>query len=422
MVTNITNIIKVGKVKLVNIDTMIIPNFLKENLNNTNMQNTIEKTHKRIDVVDCLRGFAVVGIIMLHYLEHLNFYSFPEPSAFEQGLWDTMWYLFSSKMYAIFALLFGLTCFIQHRNQKERGYDFRPRFAWRMVLLFLWGLLDLVFFNGDVLVTYSVLGLLLIPFVRASDRTVIIAAFVLYCQPIEMVYVTLGLLNENTRPMDLGLGSMWGELFTPCAEGGFLDVAKANLTYGLQLNYGWALEHGRLTQTLLFFLIGMLLGRKGLFANTESNAAFWRKAIQWAALLFASMQILLNTVSFTEMQPAVGQGLETLITAWRNFAMTTFYVSCFTLLYYHSKASKALTHLSFIGKMSLTDYLLQSIIGSFLFYNWGLSLHLVSSHGISFLLGIATVICLYIFCRYWTKHHRRGPLEQIWSKLTWVNK
>lgn len=70
--------------------------------------------------------------------------------------------------------------------------------------------------------------------------------------------------------MDLGLGHLWGELFKPCANGGFLDVAKANLMYGLQINYGWAIEHGRLTQTLLAFLIGMLLGRKRLFIN-EGN-------------------------------------------------------------------------------------------------------------------------------------------------------
>jgi len=91
-------------------------------------------TSKRISVVDSLRGFAVVGIILIHFLEHLNFYSYPEPSAFDTGIWDTVFYLGSSKMYAIFALLFGLSSFIQHDNWAKRGEDFRWRFAWRMVL------------------------------------------------------------------------------------------------------------------------------------------------------------------------------------------------------------------------------------------------------------------------------------------------
>ena len=48
---------------------------------------------QRINVVDSLRGFAVVGIIIIHFLEHLNFYAFPEPTAFDQGLWDTVFYI-----------------------------------------------------------------------------------------------------------------------------------------------------------------------------------------------------------------------------------------------------------------------------------------------------------------------------------------
>lgn len=377
---------------------------------------------ERISVVDSLRGFAVVGIILIHFLEHLNFYAFPDPTPFEQGLWDTVFYLGASKMYAIFSLLFGLSCYIMHHNQEKKGYDFRPRFAWRMLLLFLWGLLDLVFYNGDILVTYSVLGLFLIPFVKASDKVVWIAAYILLFQPIEIVYIILGLADPATLPMDLGLGHLWGELFKPCATGGFLDVAKANLMYGLQINYGWAIEHGRLTQTLLLFLVGMMLGRKRMFIDEGNHLQLWKKVCIGSVFVFAWMQLLLNTVSFDEMQPAVGQGLETLITAWRNFAMTAFYVSGITLLYYKTRCRAAIDHLKYIGKMSLSDYLIQSIVGSFLFYNWGLALYHVCSHGYSFLLAIVFLVALYFFCRFWTTRFRRGPLEEIWYRATWLGK
>lgn len=377
---------------------------------------------QRISVVDSLRGFAVVGIILIHFLEHLNFYAFPDPTPFEQGLWDTVFYLGSSKMYAIFSLLFGLSCYIMHHNQEKKGYDFRPRFAWRMLLLFLWGLLDLVFYNGDILVTYAVLGLFLIPFVKASDKVVWLVALVLLFQPIEIVYIILGLADSTTLPMNLGLGHLWGELFKPCATGGFLDVAKANLMYGLQINYGWAIEHGRLTQTLLLFLVGMMLGRKRMFIDEGNHLQLWKKVCIGSVFVFAWMQLLLNTVSFDEMQPAVGQGLETLITAWRNFAMTAFYVSGITLLYYKTRCRAAIDHLKYIGKMSLSDYLIQSIVGSFLFYNWGLALYHVCSHGYSFLLAIVFLVALYFFCRFWTTRFRRGPLEEIWYRATWLGK
>lgn len=376
--------------------------------------------NQRISVVDSLRGFAVVGIILIHFLEHLNFYAFPEPSAFEQGLWDTVFYLGASKMYAIFSLLFGLSCYIQHHNQEKRGVDFRPRFAWRMLLLLLWGVLDLVFYNGDILCTYAVLGLFLIPLVKASDRVLLIAATILFFQPIELVYLVLGLINPETQPMDVGIGALWGETYRACANGSMLDVAITNLSCGFQINFGWAIEHGRLTQTLFLFILGMWLGRRRLFIDEGNNLLFWKKAMMWAISLFVFTQLLLNTVSFGVMVPAVGQSLEILITAWRNFAMTIFYVAGITMLYYRTKARHTIYQFSYIGKMSLTNYLLQSIIGAFLFYNWGLSLYQVCSHGYSFLLGIGLCICLYFFCRFWAKRFRRGPLEELWARATWL--
>lgn len=375
---------------------------------------------QRISVVDSLRGFAVVGIILIHFLEHLNFYAFPEPTPFEQGLWDTIFYIGASKMYAIFSLLFGLSCYIMHHNQEKQGYDFRPRFAWRMVLLFGWGLLDLMFYNGDILVTYSVLGLLLIPFVKRSDKVLLITACILLLQPIELAYIIMGLIDPTTQPLDLGTGHFWREVFQPCASGGFLDVAKANLMYGLQIIYGWAIEHGRLTQTLVAFLVGMLLGRRRLFIDEGDHMQVWKKVCLWSVAVFACAQLLLSFISFDGMQPALGQGLEILLTAWRNFAMAAFYVGGLTLLYYRTRLRTAIDHLKYIGKTSLTDYLLQSAVGAFLFYNWGLALYHTCSHGYSFLLAIAFLVVLYLFCRFWTTHFRRGPLEEIWYRLTWL--
>lgn len=375
---------------------------------------------QRINVVDSLRGFAVVGIIIIHFLEHLNFYAFPDPTPFEQGLWDTVFYLGASKMYAIFSLLFGLSCFIQHHNEERRGGDFRGRFAWRMLLLFCWGMLDLVFFNGDILCTYAVLGLCLIPLVKARDWVLALVAAVLFVQPVEVAYEVMGLVHPDTQMMDVGLGAMWGALYEPCANGGFLDVAKANLTYGLPLNFGWALEHGRLTQTLCLFVIGMLAGRKRLFLNEGQNSRVWKRLMVLAIVLYGATQTLLLTVDFGRMPEAVSGCLQIQVTAWRNFAMMTFYVVGILLLYYNTRLRRAIEPLACIGKMSLTDYLLQSIVGGFLFYNWGLALYHVSSHGISLLLGIAFCLVLYVFCRMWAKRFRRGPLEELWARAMWV--
>lgn len=373
----------------------------------------------RISVVDSIRGFAVIGIILIHFIEHMNFYAFPELTPFDVGVWDTVFYLGGSKMYAIFALLFGLSCYIQHHNREQRGEDFRLRFAWRMLLLFGWGMLDLVFFNGDILCTYAVLGLLLIPLVKARDAVLYVVAIILFFQPIELIYIVAGLLDSSTQPMNLGSGHYFGAVFAPCIEGGFLDIAKANLQNGLQINFLWSIEHGRLTQTLLLFVVGMMLGRKRLFIDEGGNMLFWKKAILlWAIPLFAVSQVMLCLLNFDDMQPCVGFSLELLFTSWRNFAMMSFYVAGLTLLYYKTPIRIAIHHLSYIGKMSLTDYLIQSAVGGFLFYHYGLELWKVCGHTRSLLLGIAFCICLYFFCRFWCKHFRRGPLEELWARAT----
>ena len=94
----------------------------------------------RIEVVDALRGFAVMAIILVHNLEHFIFPVYPtDPPGWlhilDQGTFGVVFALFAGKAYAIFALLFGFTFYIQTSNQKKLGKDFGYRFLWRLVLL-----------------------------------------------------------------------------------------------------------------------------------------------------------------------------------------------------------------------------------------------------------------------------------------------
>lgn len=382
------------------------------------METTSQST--RINVVDCLRGFAVCGIIIIHFLEHMNFYSFPDLTALDQGIWDTVFFLGASKMYAIFALLFGFSCYIQHHNQEKEGKDFRGRFAWRMLLLFAWGMIDLFFYNGDILCTYAVIGLLLIPLVKVPDKILVILAIFFFLQPVEIVYEILGAINPSIPPMDLGIGPLWAAVFEPCANGSLFDVGRAGIRYGLQINFGWSIENGRFTQTYFLFIVGMLLGRKRLFIDEGDNLKTWKKILIASVISFAVFYPLWKILPGYVGNRTIAHSLDVQLNMWRNFSMMAFYVSSLVLLYYKTKAQKAIAHLSFIGKMSLTDYLLQSFVGGFLFYNWGLGLYRISGHTMSFGMAIAFLFLLYLFCKWWTSHHRRGPLEEIWSRLTFI--
>ena len=220
----------------------------------TNLPNT------RIEVADALRGIAVAGIILFHAREHFNLYwsglDYVRAGfgGWEQTVAGALGFLLSGKMYAVFALLFGLSFFIQSDNQAQRGNDFSLRFAWRMILLFGIGLINAAIYNGDVLTYYAVFGLLMIPIGKLPNRWVWVIAALLFIQPLE--------LYQHLSGHTLSLRGIEGmeTLYPTLATGTFAQSARASLVYGPISSFAWGLEHGRATQTLLMFVLGMLAG------------------------------------------------------------------------------------------------------------------------------------------------------------------
>lgn len=386
-----------------------------------------DKPNTRIDVADILRGIAIGGIVLIHFIEHLNLYVFPEASnefwaAMNKGVWDTTFFLLAGKMYAIFAMLFGLSFYIQHDNQAQKGVDFRPRFAWRMVLLMFFGLFDLLFYNGDILFVYAACGFLVIPFIRASDKVIAWAAVIMLLQPVELAYMIAGAIDPSIAPMDVGIGRYWDLLTHAQTDGSIIDVAKGGILYGLPVNFGWALENGRLTQTVCFFLIGILLGRRRLFYNEVDNLVIWKRILTYACIGLAVMLPAYYLLPRATDVPCISHSLNVMLNMWKNLAMMLAIVSGTTLLFYKTSAKNWLIKIAPYGKMSLTNYLTQSIFGAMLFYNWGFGLFRYCGHTVSFLMGVTFVILQYLFCKWWLKNHKRGPFEELWSRATWIGK
>lgn len=375
----------------------------------------------RVDAADILRGIAIAGIILIHFLEHMGFYLYPvKPTPVDTAIWDTVFFMLAGKMYGIFAMLFGLSFFIQHDNQAKKGVDFRPRFVWRMILLAAWGVIDLVFYNGDILLLYAICGLLVIPFIRLSNKTLAGIAIFLMLQPVELVYIILGLLNPDLRPLYLGSGEYYRMMTEVQINGSFLEVAKVSITKGFWANLVWTIEYGRMTQTVFYFVLGILVGRMRLLYDEGDNRLLWKKVMGVALVAFAVICPLAIYVPGWMDNVCVSNSLKVMLTMWRNFTMLCFYVAGFAWLFHCTEKGKKLMAVAPYGKMSLTNYISQSIIGSFIFYNWGLGWYDSSGHTYSLLMGAMVVIAQFFFCRWWMKHHKRGPLEEIWRKATWI--
>ena len=385
------------------------------------------KPNTRIDVADILRGIAIGGIVLIHFIEQLNFYMFPEVSSpmmatINQNVWDTTFFLLAGKMYAIFSMLFGLSFFIQHDNQAKVGVDFRLRFLWRMVLLMLFGLFDLLFYNGDILTVYAVCGVLVVPFIRASNKVLVAATIIFALQPIELTYIIMGLIDPATQPLDLGSGALFEGILPAQSTGTIFDVAAKGIENGFLVNYFWAIEHGRATQTIFLFLLGIYIGRKRLFYDEGENIAIWKRLLVISLCAFAILFPLYKFVPKMVNTLCIRESLKVMLNMWKNLAMMIFYVSGVVLLYYRTSVRNFLSKIAPYGKMSLTNYLSQSIIGGFVFYNWGLGMFRYSGHATSLLLGALCIALQYLFCRWWLKSHSHGPFETLWRKLTWIGK
>lgn len=363
----------------------------------------------RIEVVDALRGFAVAAIMLLHFIEHFIYNVYPEPTSeivksLNQSVWDSLFFIFAGKSYTIFALLFGFTFIVQQRNQEMRNSDFGGRFAWRLVILMLFATLNAAFFpGGDVLLLFAIMGFVMIPLRKLSQGWLIAIAALFLIQPIELLehlgFVSMPtILNEAYYPA----------LKTITDSGEFWNMIWANITTGQLSSLFWAIDAGRLLQAPGLFILGMILAR-GDYFNRSIN--FWVKTFVVSFILTFILYVAKTSTT---------ESLQIILTMWYNIAFTGIIVSIFVILYQSDIFKRMTNGLHFYGRMSLTNYISQSIIGSLIFFPYALGLASTLGIAWSFIIGVVVMFIQIWFCRLWLKSHKQGPLEHIWHRLTWL--
>lgn len=379
----------------------------------------------RVDVVDSLRGFAILGILLVHCLEHYNLYIFPPADNKLLLLSDTLlhnsiWFVFSGKAYAIFALLFGFSFFIQDNNQTKKGYDFRPRFLWRLVLLAGWGFINCMFYTGDVLVLFSVVGVLLAATARLSNKVVLGVAILLLLQPMEWIGIICAIANPDFALNEKMFVVYYEQTIPVLTNGNLLETMIMGIKSGFLFSFLWWLEEGRIFQVGALFLFGMLIGRCRLFIDEPKNIKFWRYALIIGIVCYFPLKGLHTVLPDFIESKVIVHLLDVILSCYTNFAFLCFLIGLFVLSYYKTNLHKVLTKLAPYGRMSLTMYISQSILGGFVFYNWGLGASHLLSATASIGVGLVIFALQYAFACAWLKSHQQGPLEYVWKKLTWI--
>jgi uncharacterized protein len=370
---------------------------------------------RRLELVDALRGFALLGLFLVHCIELFELYwAHPAPGP----VFDWVFGLFAGKSYALFALCFGLSFYLIMHGAAQRGEDFRGRFAWRLALLLTIGLLHGLVYRGDILQILALLGLSMLLFDRIGSNKLLLALAAL-------CFLQLPLL---LRAWAASQGADWAvqsPLFLTdttmpaLTDGSLADALRANLWSGLVSKWSYYAETGRLMQILGLFLLGLVLGRIGFFDDLLRHARLrriWLAAAAVAAMLFyASGEAALDAIA-AEGSPARAH-LEWALDCWTALAVLSVQVLLLVELF-QTAARPVLQLLAAPGRMTLTLYVGQSLVFVPIFYGFGLGLHDDLSLAQSLWIGLAAFALQILFARWWFRYFRYGPLEWIWRAGT----
>ncbi|MEZ2414230.1 DUF418 domain-containing protein [Muriicola sp. E247] len=387
----------------------------------------------RIEIIDALRGFSLAGIVIVHMVE--NYIAAPVPEgamdAAHQGTADYVidgfiLLFLRGKFFALFSFLFGLSFFIQMKNADLKGQNYQFRFLWRLTLLLIIGYLHSLFYRGDILTIYALLGIFLVPFYRLKKQWIVVSSIVLF--------LGLGryLVFLFTQGDSLFTAGNYGpdspeiiQYFNVLSEGSIWEVFKTNAWEGHIMKMDFQLGiFSRGYLTFGFFLLGLYTGKIDFFRNYLEKRQLV-KDLLWGSVILLCIAVVITAGSFMQLgpEPEFNNWIAMLgLTGFDlvNVALTFIILCLFVMIYRSEKWKRRLDSFTPYGRTALTNYVLQSIVGTFVFYGWGLGYIGKLSNTVSFALAILLIIAQILISKWWMKRFYYGPFEWLWRSLTFI--
>ncbi len=386
---------------------------------------------ERIAVVDVLRAYSLFGIIVTHSVT--GFLAGPQPgpdfmlfTPLDRGVAQAEHLLTFGKFYTIFSFLFGLSFAIQLNNATQKGVPFAGRFTWRLMVLALIALAHGVFFTGDILIVYVILGLLLIPFRKLKTRTLLIISLILVLNIPGLLMGSLLLAAPPPTPEQIQANAEMMQNFAQIGvrqfevkqSGNLAELAYVNYSTGFMTKSFFMFFTGRLWITFGLFLLGMCAGRLEIFRDSDANRRFFRRLLLPAGVVAA----VTTVIAFVRPAGFQVQSVTDLLTSFsftlQQLSLSAFYVAAVALLYWRSPTRGLLPSLAPAGRMGLTTYLGQTVFGVVMFY--GIGFGLLGKVGAAVAVGAAILffVLQILLAQLWMKRFNLGPVEWLWRSLT----
>jgi len=390
----------------------------------------------RLPVLDAARGVALLGIFLIN-LGAFTGYLWLTPEAraalptarVDPAAGFLLLWLAMGKFYSLFSLLFGLGFALQMDGAQRRGDVGLRRFRRRLLILLAFGGIHLVFWEGDILALYALLGFALIAVRDWNGRALLRASAILLVLPVllaALIYLTGGAADpgapllaaarhvdawagipENAQPLDILPAANWG------------TYVRYQLA-GPLFRYADLLSTGRPFKVLAMFLIGLAIGRSDLLRNPQAWTAVLRRVRTTGlavGLPMSAVHALLFRAGTASDSPlaivqaaAYAAGIAPLALA---------YGAILLLLWQDARWRERLARCAPAGRMALTNYLAQTAVGVLTFYGVGLGLMGRVGPALWVVFAFAVFAAQVAASGWWLTRFRYGPLEWIWRQATY---
>lgn len=387
---------------------------------------------ERIEILDVLRGLAVCGILIGNMQWFSGYGMVPHTLAEQNPLIDRITnflvhFLVEGKFYSIFSFLFGFGFALQIARAEERGDTTASLFKRRLFWLLIIGLLHAyLLWAGDILSIYALMGFLLILFRKKTTESLLKWALILMVIPI-LTYLLLYILfiafapPEIAATIDTAQTNSWNNAVKIVPQGSYLQiVTEYNLNYIVGRYMGLILQM-RLPKILAMFLLGFYAYRRGYFQNLSNHQPFIRRVLVYGIILG-----LLGNIAFAVLAgqeaviPPSPTGIVGVICyAFGVPALALGIIALVATLWQKKAWQQLLTFLAPVGRMALTNYLLQTIICVFIFYGYGFGQFAKVGATTATLIALAIFLFQILISTLWLKYFNYGPMEWIWRQLTY---
>lgn len=385
---------------------------------------------ERVVALDALRGFALLGIALVNItlMAHGFWGTVPLhrrfPAWWDQAALALNGIFVAGKANSLFSFLFGLGFALQLRRLGDgpgRGVAVYLR---RLVVLFALGLAHaLLIWSGDVLHHYALLGLLLLALRKVPRRWLFALALVAFLVPQSVRAYRVATASPGQRAeREAHALEMQARAAEAYGGGSYAGAVRMRAVEVKEHEIARPVETVDWLATLaLTTLIGLHFGRERLIERAAEKADFWRRLQWWTLGLGLGSGLLSVAIGrmLTTRGPSPLGALAGFLFDLCRPTLMLFYVSTVVRLWLRRPDARWIAPVAAAGRMPLTNYVMQSVLGTFVFYGHGLGLYGKMPPLAMYAIAAAIWGVEVVWSLWWQRHFLFGPGEWLWRVLTY---